>query len=32
MARLVKQVGELLTPAVRSELQAALPSPAPAQL
>jgi uncharacterized protein len=29
MARLVKQVGELLTPAVRFELQAALPSPAP---
>jgi predicted regulator of Ras-like GTPase activity (Roadblock/LC7/MglB family) len=29
MARLVKQVGELLTPSVRAELQAALPSPAP---
>jgi hypothetical protein len=29
MARLVKQVGELLTPAVRAELQASLPSPAP---
>lgn len=29
MARLVKQVGELLTPAVRIELQSALPSPAP---
>jgi predicted regulator of Ras-like GTPase activity (Roadblock/LC7/MglB family) len=32
MARLVKQVGELLTPAVRFELQAALPSPAPQEV